>query len=377
MRFIGLFAVILMLSGCAEAGDPNADGAPSSELSQQDTGNTAISPAEDDSETDQSDPGSEPQANPDALENSPGQNTEQPTDETESTSSEENGSVDDQQGGNEEPDQQSENGSSTESGDDNSTSVDTAPPSLETVNGYIAQLQVAAEVSSGYDRDLFDHWNDDDRDGCNAREEVLILESTTTPTVSGDCNIQGRWVSAFDGDVTTNTSDFDVDHMVPLKEAWDSGANNWSNDRRERFANDLDSPYSLIAVSAGSNRSKGAKDPAAWMPPNRGYWCEYVYSWTLVKIRWGLSADPAEIQALQSRGGDCLVSEMNFQVESGEVEIIEDDSVTPIQAGTATLDPRYSSCKDAKSQGYGPYVQGEDEEYDWYRDGDSDGITCE
>lgn len=72
--------------------------------------------------------------------------------------------------------------------------------------------------------------------------------------------------------------------------------------QRQRFANDLDYPGSLIAVSASSNRSKGARDPAEWLPPNGGYRCEYVRTWVEVKLRWNLSVDPAEVSAIRSLG---------------------------------------------------------------------------
>jgi len=135
---------------------------------------------------------------------------------------------------------------------------------------------------------------------------VLIAESVTPVTVGGGCSLSGgEWVSAFDGVRTTDPSTFDVDHFVPLKEAWDSGAHAWDNTRRERFANDLDYAGSLIAVSASSNRSKGASDPAEWLPPNASYHCQYVITWVEVKLRWQLSADAAEVAALRKYGARC------------------------------------------------------------------------
>ena len=170
----------------------------------------------------------------------------------------------------------------------------------------VAGLTVTPEVTAGYDRDFFRHWSDADGDGCDTRREVLIAESVTPVTVGGGCSLSGgEWVSAFDGVRTTDPSTFDVDHFVPLKEAWDSGAHAWDNTRRERFANDLDYAGSLIAVSASSNRSKGASDPAEWLPPNGGYHCQYVITWVEVKLRWQLSADAAEIAALRNYGARC------------------------------------------------------------------------
>ena len=170
----------------------------------------------------------------------------------------------------------------------------------------VLRLRVEPEVQSGYDRDLFRHWVDSDGDGCDARREVLIAESTTPVSVGSGCSLSGgTWSSAFDGVTTTDASSFDIDHFVPLKEAWDSGAHGWDSGTRQRFANDLEFTGSLIAVSASSNRSKGASDPAEWLPPNRSYRCVYLVTWVEVKLRWNLSADPGEIAAIRSAGSGC------------------------------------------------------------------------
>jgi len=114
----------------------------------------------------------------------------------------------------------------------------------------LAMLTVATEDRTGYDRSLFRHWIDADGDGCNTRREVLIDEAVVPPTVGGGCSlIGGRWVSLYDGLVLTDAGKLDIDHVVALAEAWDSGASAWSADRRMRFANDLDVGWSLIAVS--------------------------------------------------------------------------------------------------------------------------------
>jgi hypothetical protein len=167
-------------------------------------------------------------------------------------------------------------------------------------------LTVQIESRSGYDRDLFRHWIDADGDGCDTREEVLIAESTTPVATMSGCRITGgAWVSAFDGVRTTDPSSFDVDHFVPLAEAWDSGASQWSASTRQAFANDLGYAGSLIAVSASSNRSKGDRDPAEWLPPNTSYRCTYTTTWIAVKYRWSLSVDPTELGALQGAVNSC------------------------------------------------------------------------
>jgi hypothetical protein len=168
-------------------------------------------------------------------------------------------------------------------------------------------LRVEAEPARvGYDRDLFDHWSDVDGDSCNTRYEVLAAESLEPAEKSDGCRpTSGLWISAFDGTTTTNPRSFDIDHLVPLAEAWDSGARSWSSSRREAFANDETSPLTLIAVSASSNRSKGDRDPAEWLPPSVEYRCEYVASWVSVKARWELSIDPAEKTAIESVLSGC------------------------------------------------------------------------
>lgn len=149
--------------------------------------------------------------------------------------------------------------------------------------------------SASYSRKLFKHWIDADRDCQDTRAEVLLRESTTTTT--GKCSVTtGRWLSQYDGQVIEIANKVDIDHMIPLKEAWESGASKWSVDLRTQFANDLEFKWSLIAVSASSNRSKGDRDPAQWLPKNGV--CDYLQRWVAVKYRWGLSIDPAESSVL-------------------------------------------------------------------------------
>ncbi len=170
----------------------------------------------------------------------------------------------------------------------------------------LARLVIEDEFPSGYDRDLFRHWIDADRDGCDARREVLMLEAVVVPTVGEGCSLTGgSWYSAFDGVTTNDPGEFDIDHMVALKEAWDSGAHAWDSDRRRAFANDLDLPQALIAVSQSSNRSKGADDPAEWLPPLVSYHCQYIEDWMVVKIKWELSVDAREFNALRSVAAGC------------------------------------------------------------------------
>jgi hypothetical protein len=103
--------------------------------------------------------------------------------------------------------------------------------------------------------------------------------------------------------MTRDSTAFDIDHMVPLAEAWDSGAKRWTADTRRRFANDLGDGRALVAVSLASNRSKGDRDPADWLPQFGK--CMYVRHWVAVKIRWRLNVDAVEKQTLTDLAAGC------------------------------------------------------------------------
>ena len=163
----------------------------------------------------------------------------------------------------------------------------------------LASLTTAPEHPEGYIRTLFVHWIDADQDGCSTRSEVLIAESRPTARVGPDCSVAGSWRSAYDGLITTGPSRFDIDHVVALKEAWDSGAWDWTPARRKSFANDLGDWRSLRAVTAASNRSKSDKDPGQWLPPLLSFHCTYATEWVVVKVRWTLQVDARERAALQ------------------------------------------------------------------------------
>lgn len=170
----------------------------------------------------------------------------------------------------------------------------------------IAELPVADESRAGYVRTAFKHWVDADKDGCNTRNEVLKVEAVTAPEQGAGCKLTGgSWFSYYDDTVVDGPSGLDIDHMVPLAEAWDSGASAWTAQRREVYANDLGWARSLVAVTARSNRQKADQDPTTWLPPAADAQCQYVEDWVSVKIRWGLSVDPAEKDALATMAAAC------------------------------------------------------------------------
>ncbi|MFP5253074.1 MAG: excalibur calcium-binding domain-containing protein [Actinomycetes bacterium] len=236
----------------------------------------------------------------------------------------------------------------------------------------IEQLPLAQEARVGYARAKFRHWVDADGDCRDTRDEVLAAESKVP--VRG-CDVQrGLWVSYYDRATTRDSGSFDVDHLVPLAEAWDSGARRWNAATRQRFANDLRDPRSLVAVTASSNRSKSDRDPAEWMPATGR--CKYVRQWVAVKVRWQLKVDRAEKRALRHHASGCKDSTIRVQRAAIRTGGTSGGGGASTPAGGG-LDPRFSTCTEARSRGYGPYYQGRDTEYGWYIDADSDGVVCE
>ncbi|MDX2559345.1 HNH endonuclease family protein [Streptomyces sp. TX20-6-3] len=180
----------------------------------------------------------------------------------------------------------------------------------------VEEIPLADESRTGYERESFKHWNRglDLTDGCNTRNEVLLAEAVEAPTVAAGCKLTGGlWRSYYDGQEVNDPAKLDIDHMVPLAEAWDSGASAWTAGRREAYANDQDAATSLVAVTARSNRSKSDQDPAEWMPPLPDAHCHYLSEWIATKLRWGLAADQAEADALKVYAeGPCKTTVVHY-----------------------------------------------------------------
>ncbi len=177
-------------------------------------------------------------------------------------------------------------------------------PSASTAAGRLAALTVATESHhSTYNRDLFPHWITI-TGSCNTREQVLKRDGTNVVVNSSCAPISGSWFSPYDGATWTNPSDVDIDHMVPLAEAWSSGAWAWTTSRRQAYANDLGGPE-LWAVTDNVNQSKGDQDPAQWQPPRSSFRCTYARAWIQVKWYYGLTVDSAEKSALTSMLNTC------------------------------------------------------------------------
>jgi hypothetical protein len=190
--------------------------------------------------------------------------------------------------------------------------VEAAPSDAATTSARNLALILVLKAEGGsttYSRTYFKHWIDADGDCQNTRTEVLIAESRVTPTYtsSSHCSVaRGKWYSWYDGKTWTYPADVDIDHVVALKEAWESGGRNWTANNRQRFANDLGHSWSLDAVTDNVNQSKGDRDPAEWLPPLTSVRCKYAIHWVTVKYRWRLSVNSAErTKLLNILSGSC------------------------------------------------------------------------
>ena len=186
------------------------------------------------------------------------------------------------------------------------------PPGQQTVtaDGLVLQVTVALGESGipEYDRGDWSHWIDEDRDCQNARQEVLIKESTVPVEFddADECRVgAGAWVGPYTGQAVRNPGNLDIDHMVPLENAHRSGAWAWDKERKRVYANYLQYEDHLIATISGANRSKGSKGPEEWRPPLEGYWCEYATDWAAIKKAWELTVTEAEYRALREMLDTC------------------------------------------------------------------------
>ena len=167
-----------------------------------------------------------------------------------------------------------------------------------------------------YDRSQWKHWVDADGDCQDTRQEVLVRESLSEVAfeTDGRCRVEtGWWHGAFTRTRVNNPSDLDIDHRVPLRNAHRSGGWTWPAEKKEEYANYLDVNLHLVAVDASVNRSRGAKGPEEWRPPDQAFWCEYALYWSAVKIKWELTMTREEAKAVREMLDTC----------PGEVRVIE------------------------------------------------------
>ncbi len=147
--------------------------------------------------------------------------------------------------------------------------------------------------NSKYSRSQFGSgWADTDKDCQNSRMEALIAQSVSPVKFKSNkgCRvISGRWNSPYSGKTIYKASEIDIDHVVPLKWAWDHGADQWSKKKRIEIANN---PANLLSVEASLNRQKGAKGLDEWLPPKNQ--CQYIARFERVRKTYGLKLSTSE-----------------------------------------------------------------------------------
>jgi hypothetical protein len=169
----------------------------------------------------------------------------------------------------------------------------------------VKNLRVAVQSHAiSYDRDKdFGDWVSQGGE-CDTRAVVLEDESLKRTTANEYCTIEtGKWFSYYNATLYRKASALQIDHTVPVENAWISGAWRWTKATRVRYYNDLRDPRTLVAVDIHDNESKGDQDPTTWLPHDGK--CRYVRSWTAVKTRWHLNVTAAEKTELARLAADC------------------------------------------------------------------------
>ncbi len=242
----------------------------------------------------------------------------------------------------------------------------------------LATIEIADEHGTDYDRDAFGYPADLDGDGCNTRAEVLKRDSITYAQIDlFHCTVvAGDWFSWYDGFTLSDPGDIDIDHVVALKEAWDSGAWQWSPAAMVAFGNDLTDPRSLLAVSSGTNRDKGASDPADWLPPDSHFLCPFIGDWVAIKARWGLTMDQREHDSVQGLLTGACVGWHVAPIAPPPTSTASVPATGTTTVPGSSSEIHYANCAAVRAAGAAPLLIGEP----GYRaglDGDSDGIACE
>ena len=248
-----------------------------------------------------------------------------------------------------------------------------APGTGRSAVDVLATLAVKGRApKTGYDRDQFGPaWSDVDRNGCDTRNDVLARDLTGETFKPGthDCVVvRGTLADPYTATtiefVKGDGSSVDIDHVVALSDAWQTGADRWDEARRTALAND---PLNLLAVDYSANRQKGDGDAATWLPPERGYRCAYVARQVAVKAAYGLWVTQAEHDAIAGVLQGC------------PGEPVPTPAPTPapadVPAGTPQTAP-YPDCAAARAAGAAPLHRG-DPGWSDTMDGDRDGTACE
>jgi hypothetical protein len=185
--------------------------------------------------------------------------------------------------------------------------------------------------SDPYQRKLhFGRWiNDPYDDSCmNTRARVLVRDSESNVTYRNEKNCvvdSGRWDDPYAGGYYNYAKDIQIDHMVPLKNAYMAGAWRWDYKTRCLYANYMGFQKHLVPASGSENMSKGDRGPENYIPPNTGYRCQYIKDWLSIKLIWGLTMSKDEVAAIDEivRQENCDTS--SFEVSQRDLNKIRQD----------------------------------------------------
>ena len=136
----------------------------------------------------------------------------------------------------------------------------------------------------------------------------MLIRTSAVPvtfTRSGCSVATGKWTDPWSGVTSTVAHDFQIDHTVPLANAWRSGAWSWSPARRVDYANDVADALHLVPIVGSENEAKGDGGPDQWRPPLRSAWCTYARVWDHIKAKWHLTATATEWNALTEMARTC------------------------------------------------------------------------
>ncbi|HYN71114.1 MAG TPA: DUF1524 domain-containing protein [Nakamurella sp.] len=272
---------------------------------------------------------------------------------------------------------------------------DTASSALQVLAGLPIQGRAP---KTGYRRDQFGQaWSDDvdvegGHNGCDTRNDILRRDITapqSKPGTQGCVVRSGTLADAYSDQIIafvrgeTTSEAVQIDHMVALSNAWQTGAQQLTAAQRQDFAND---PLNLQAVSAPVNGAKGDGDAATWLPPHVGYRCEYVGRQIQVKARHGLWVVPAEHDAMARVLAGCGAVPATPPAIPAPASPASPAAATPAAATTAAqppaappaspADPYFKNCAAARAAGAAPLYRGRPG-YREQMDGDRDGIACE
>ncbi|MER1995540.1 MAG: DUF1524 domain-containing protein [Arthrobacter sp.] len=238
---------------------------------------------------------------------------------------------------------------------------------------------------TGYSREEFGPaWADVDHNGCDTRNDILARDLTDETFKPGtkDCVVAtgtfkdpytGTEISFVRGN-TTSTA-VQIDHVVALSDAWQKGAQQLSAEERRLLAND---PLNLFAADGPANGAKSDSDAATWLPPNKGFRCEYVARQTAVKAEYRLWMTQAEHDAIAAVLASCPdepVPAREGTASRAAAAVPAGSTVGSTGGGQESTTPVYANCAAVKGAGAAPIRPG-DPGWDPKFDGDGDGVGC-